>query len=177
MPSIVQACVVPIRKGRPPGKWTQASPDNLLSWMSCVWPTALRQKTQQCHPTVLYCLLGWCVENAEQVIANQNTLRRIVVLRHRAGIWTGVKPSHNTSVCLYTHTHTRTHTLSDITGVHTHSAPSAAVTAVWQQPKPTCVSIETESVIPLLTLSQHVPNSKLDQYCFSRDEHCAYGAW
>ena len=104
---------------------TQAWQFILLSWMSCVWPTASRQLlpgAQQFQLPVLYCYLGRGVENAQR-IDNQNVLGRIASCCHQAGIWTGLKSRHNT-ICFHkcacpqtvtdttcACTRTRTHTL------------------------------------------------------------------
>lgn len=138
----------------------------------CVRPTACRQRLL----SVLIATLSdiWKCSTTDQ---QSECTRKNYSSRHQVGIWTGVKSSHNTSVCLHMHAHT--HTLTDTTHAHKlrhiHTAPSAEVTAVWQQPNPTCVSIETETVIPLLPWASLYQSTRLANIAFSRDEHLHMG--
>lgn len=156
----------------PWGQWTQAWLDNLLAWMSCVWTTAFRQNllpgAQQYQIPVLYCHLRWGVENAEQLIANQKVLGRIASCRHQAGIWTGLKSSHSTSVCLHKHAHTHTQ------HVHAHCSLSWGHSCLTAAKPHLC---EHRNCNPPFTLSQLVPIYKVSQYCFQQRCTFAYGAW
>lgn len=148
-----------------------------MPWMSCVWPKAFRKKLPhraQLHQlSVLCCYLRWGVENSQQLIANQNVQGRIASCRHQAGIWTGVKSSHKTSVCFHNHAHTNepttcTHKMCMHARIHTHTqTPTAEVTAVWQQPNPTCEH-RNRNCNPPCTLSQLVSMYKVGQYCFQK---------
>lgn len=103
-------------------------------------------------------------------------LGRIASCRHQAGIWTGVKSRHNTSVFLLKHAHAVTLTDTTCAWTHTHSSLSwghSCLTAA----KPHLCEHRNRNCNPSFTLSQLVPIYKVGQYCFQQRWALAYGAW